>query len=116
VEGVFLFKKIKGLMPSLREKKRYLKIKIISLDNALHLRNIQSQVIEQINSFLGVFEASKAGILPVYAKKEEILIKVSTTHLNKTRAALLFINYLSSHKVILKSIRAFGSIKQAKGE
>ncbi|MFT4283056.1 MAG: Rpp14/Pop5 family protein [Candidatus Woesearchaeota archaeon] len=107
-----MLKKIKGLMPSLREKKRYLKIKVISLQSS-NIYSFKHELISKIKQFLGTFESSKAGILPVNSKKDELLLKVNSNYLDKVRASLLFINTLNSNPVILKSVKAYGSIKQS---
>ena len=108
-----MLKKIKGIMPSLREKKRYLKIKVIAL-NSENIYSFKDELIQKIKNFLGILESSRAGILSVKSSKDEILLKVNTSHLDKVRASLLFIKTLNSNSVILKSIRTYGSIKQSK--
>ena len=108
-------KKVKRLMPSLREKKRYLKIKIISLTGSFTTSPFQ-ELLVKINNFFGIFESANAGIMLISTniKENTVTLKVNNKYLDKLRASLLFIQELTTNKVIIKSIRASGSINKVK--
>mgnify|MGYP000992840192 FL=1 len=54
--------KLKGLKPSLREKKRYITYQITS-DAKIDMKSMQDELIKKITLLLGVF--TPAGILPI---------------------------------------------------
>ena len=108
-------RRIKGLMPSLKEKKRYMRIEVIPLDKGCVFtgRPLQ-ELVSKINGVLGFFDAAGTGILPVDFKNGEALIRVSAKYLDRVRASLLFINELASCNVILKTIKVSGSVNKAR--
>jgi RNase P/RNase MRP subunit POP5 len=109
--------KIKGLLPSLKERKRYLAIKVEPLDGQQILRNPSEEILLKLKAILGVFDSAEAGIMHVeYDAKERIeVIRVSAKMLDKIRAGLLFINELGTQKVVLKSIKVSGMVNRVKG-
>ena len=112
-------KKIKGLAPSLREKKRYLKIKIHVVDQTkLYVSKPMSQVISKIKQVLGLFDSANAGIVPVKHdfKTNTQIIRVSAKALDKVRSALLFIGELGTQKVVLQTLKVSGQINKVMEE
>ncbi|MFT4261508.1 MAG: Rpp14/Pop5 family protein [Candidatus Woesearchaeota archaeon] len=112
-------KKIKGLAPSLREKKRYLRFEILTLDNQkLFLTKPMNEVIKKLREILGVFDSADAGIVPIKyeAKLNQAIIRVSTRSLDKIKAAFLFITTLGTQEVIIKSLKVSGNINKVMEE
>ena len=115
--GLILKKKIKGLMPSLKEKKRYLAVKVEFVDTSDNNRLLGRplhELVEKIRIFLGFKGASEAGLLPVSFANGVAIIRVSHNYLDEVRASLLFIRELASCKVILRSLKASGMINKVK--
>ena len=111
-------RRIKGLMPSLKEKKRYMNIEVISMDTKdikFTGRPLQ-ELVAKINNHLGIMDAAGAGIIPLDFKNNHALIRVSAKYLDRVRATLLFINELGSKKVILKTKKVSGSVNKTKTE
>ena len=110
-------RRIKGLMPSLKEKKRYMNIEIISFNESIKFTGRPlNELIAKINQSLGFFDAAGAGLIPIDLKNNHALIRVSAKYLDRTKASLLFINELGSKKVILKTKKVSGSVNKARDE
>jgi RNase P/RNase MRP subunit POP5 len=111
--------KIKGLAPSLREKKRYLRFEIVSLDSSkLYVSRPMNEVIKKIREILGVFDSANAGIIPVkyYSNLNQAVIRVSTSSLDKIRASFLFIKELGTQRVIIRSVKVSGAVRKVMEE
>lgn len=108
-------KKIKSLLPSLKEKKRYIAIKVEPMQGSL-TRNPTEEIIHKIKNILGVFDSADAGLMYLdYDQKKNIsFIKCSASSLDKVRASLLFIDEIGMQKVILKSLKVSGMVDGVK--
>jgi ribonuclease P/MRP protein subunit POP5 len=107
----------KKVMPSLREKKRYLAFEIISrakVQKASAARAIKAGVL----SYLGQLEAGKAGIMFLGECYDEDsnrgLLKVGHRHLDHLRASLCLIRDIDGQEAIVRSMFASGIIAKAK--
>ena len=109
-------RRIKGLMPSLKEKKRYMKIRVISLEEGLFVGRPLQELTRKINQVLGVFDSAGAGLIPLDFKNNHALIRVSAKYVDRVKSSLLFINELGSKKVILKTKKVSGSVNKANAE
>lgn len=110
-------KKIKGLMPSLKEKKRYLAIKINTMDdNKLYSTRPTNELIQKMKDVLGVFDSAEAGIMPVSfdSSKNIAIIRASNRMIDKVKASLIFINELGTQQVILSTIKVSGMVNKVK--
>ena len=110
-------KKIKSVLPSLREKKRYLVFEIISKNNIKSFSEISSLILQSSLKFLGEVETAKAGIwlLPDKwnQKKQKGMIKVNNKYVDKLRTALTLIKSFKRQQVIIKSVGVSGMINRA---
>lgn len=108
-------KKIKSLLPSLKEKKRYIAIKVEPIQGYL-TRNPTEEIIHKIKTVLGVFDSADAGLMYLdYDGKNNIsFIKCSALSLDKVRASLLFIDEIGMQKVILSSLKVSGMVDKIK--
>ncbi|MFW6272740.1 MAG: Rpp14/Pop5 family protein [bacterium] len=111
-------RRIKGLMPSLKEKKRYMNIEIINLDeqNTNFIGRPLSELVQKINKNLGIIDAAGAGIIPLDLKNNHALLRVSAKYMDRIKTTLLFINELGSKKIILKTKNVSGSVNKARRE
>lgn len=108
-------KKIKSLLPSLKERKRYVAIKVVPMNGPI-MRNPTEEILLKIKSALGLFDSAEAGLMYLdYDQKESIsYIRCSATMLNKVRASLLFINEIGTTQVILRSVKSSGMVERVK--
>jgi len=112
-----LAKKIKAVLPSLREKKRYLVFNIVSKKNIKSFSEVSELVWQASLRFLGEIETAKAGIwvLPDKwnPKKQKGIIKVNNNYLDKLKTALALIKSFKRQQIIVKSVGVSGMINKA---
>jgi ribonuclease P/MRP protein subunit POP5 len=108
--------KVNALRPSMRDKKRYIAFEILS-DRPLGY-DADKKLICKINELLGVFQASKAGILRVKydAKTQSGLFKVDRSFVDYARAAFVMIKSLDGVKVAVHTLRVSGMLNKAASE
>jgi RNase P/RNase MRP subunit POP5 len=109
-------RRIKGLMPSLKEKKRYMNIEIIPFDEDKYIGRPLNELITKINKNLGIYDAAGAGIIPIDLKNNHALIRVSAKYLDRVKSTLLMISEIGEKKIILKTKKVSGSINKARLE
>lgn len=108
---------MKTLQPSLKERKRYILIKVIS-EFDVEKEKLFDSVAKAGLQFLGELGMAKAGlqILPeTYDQKNKTFI-VRTGHkfVNETKSALILIKEIDGRKVTLKSVRVSGVVDKLK--
>lgn len=111
-------KRLKPLMPSLRERKRYLAYEIISEHQITDFNDVSDEFWRQISNTLGQLGAAKAGIrLLDDTYDSEIqrgLIRVSHTDVDELRFALMNVTSINDTKALVRSVGVSGIIKKAK--
>jgi RNase P/RNase MRP subunit POP5 len=112
-----LAKKVKPVLPSLREKKRYVVFEIISKKGIKSFSDVSELVWKSIIKFLGEIETAKAGIWVLSekwnSKKQRFMIKVNNKYTDKLKAAMSLTKNYKKQKIILKSLGISGIIKKA---
>lgn len=107
--------KLKSLMPTLRERKRYLAFEVMS-EKRIEGR-ITSVIWRSILENLGVFGCAKAGIWVLPDKydpeKQRGIIRVNHKHVDELRTTLAMIRSIEGEKVIVRSIGLSGILKKA---
>jgi len=103
---------MKPILPSLKEKKRYLSFDIISEGN-FSVDEV-SKAIED-STYLGTLENSKAGIifLKDKYKNNKGIIKTSHKYVDKVRTSLALIKDIDDHEVIFRTNVVSGILKKA---
>lgn len=108
--------KIKPVLPSLREKKRYLAFEVISKKPVKEFSDISRVIWQSLLNFSGVLGASRAGIWLLSDKfnkdKQKGLIKVNHKHVDLLKAALCTIKQVNKVDVIVRSIGVSGILKK----
>ncbi len=110
--------RLKAVLPSLRQKKRYLVVELIS-ESKLTINNyVFSQLEHLFRNFLGDVGLANAGIIvfndSYNPKTQRLLVKVSNKYLDKLRASLCFLTTVAGISVIARSVYASGMISKAK--
>ena len=110
-------KKTRVLLPSLREKKRYLAYEVISRHKFNDALEINNAIYETAKDFLGNLGMARAGIVIINDKfdmeKQRGILKVSNRHIDELRASLIFIKDINGKEAIVRSIGASGILKKA---
>ncbi|MFH0978395.1 MAG: Rpp14/Pop5 family protein [Candidatus Woesearchaeota archaeon] len=109
--------KIKPILPSLRERKRYLAFEIISEDKAHDFSAVSKALWQAFYKCLGEFECSRAGIQIVAEKYnanlQRGLLRVNNRYVNHIKSALIFIDHVSGTNAIVRSVGVSGMISKA---
>ena len=109
--------KIKPLLPSLREKKRYLAFEVISKQKIKDFNKVSDAVMNAGLGFLGQLGMAKAGAIILKDKWNNELqrgiIRVNHKHVDNLKAALTFVENIDNKEVIVKSVGVSGILKKA---
>ncbi|MBD3361535.1 hypothetical protein GF358_01955 [Candidatus Woesearchaeota archaeon] len=109
--------KIKPLLPSQREKKRYLVFEIISKKKIKKVSEIFRAISNSLLSFAGQKGAAQAGMIIMqdkYNKEEQKgIIKINNKMTETLKSALILIKEISGEPVAIKSIATSGILKKA---
>lgn len=103
--------KLKPLLPTLRERKRYLAFEVLA-DKELSWHAIKQAIVTGVRDYIGMYGLAEAGLLFVKYNKNKGVLRVSHTMLNKVRAAFMFISVIDATPVIIKSIKASGMLNK----
>ena len=102
------------LLPSLRQKKRYIVFEIIS-SKVFPLSDIESEVTLGLQRFLGELGMSRA--MPMFVKEkyknQKFIIKVNHTAVDECKAGIILIQKIKGVPVSMRSIIMSGSLKKA---
>ena len=106
--------KLKSLSPTLRQKKRFLKVKIIS-DKKFEFKEISESLIDHLILYLGAIDFSKSGIWILRDKFDEanqtLILKCSTNKKDKLIAILTLFGKISNLNCKLEIINVSGTLK-----
>lgn len=88
---------LKPLKPALREKKRYLVYEIQTKED-VDMFKAQHEIIKEIHTLLGIFDAAKAGILPVKFDKETKrgILRLNNTAVEHVRSCFVIISKIQN--------------------
>lgn len=114
-EDLFLITNMRPLLPSLREKKRYMSIEIIG---EKHVQTAEAfEVLRaKFNWLVGSLASAKANLRLLKESNNKMVIRVHRKFVDSVRAALCLTTEVSGQKVIFRTIRVSGSIANVKEE
>ena len=106
--------KLKPILPSLREKKRYVVYQILS-DKHLE-KDPSKQITDETIKLLGVFDSAKAGIIPIKydLKTQTGILKVNHVFVDKLKAVLMLIKEINKKEILIKTIGVSGVLKKTR--
>ncbi len=105
-----------GLMPSLRQKKRYVIFEIIA-GQKFTLSEVKPAVEEALHSFLGQLGMGKA--VPIFVEEkfdepaQKFMLKVNHKFVDEIKMGVALCKSIKNTPVIIKSVIVSGSIKKA---
>jgi ribonuclease P/MRP protein subunit POP5 len=108
--------KTKPLLPSLREKKRYLAYEVIGNHKFKDAVEVNKAIFDAAQEFLGSRGMAQAGVLEVdkwNSKLQRGLLRVNNRNVDELRASLNFVKTIANNDVIIKSVGASGILKKA---
>lgn len=108
-------KKIKSLLPSFKEKQRYLTFKVIS-DTKLTKMDTYNAIEKATKDLVGNLGLANIGFLKLnHWENNQGIIRVNSTGADTLKASLATIDNINNHKAIIKSIKLSGLLNKAKG-
>ncbi len=109
--------KIKAILPSLREKKRYLAFEVLSKNKIKAFSSVSKAIWQGMLSFNGTRGAANAGlsILPekYNSQYQKGIIKVNHKEVDVLKAGLATIQNIDNTNATIRSIGVSGSLKKA---
>lgn len=105
--------KIKQILPSLREKKRYIAFKIRSKEN-FSKKQIENAINMVVLNYIGQLGYARAGVMFIDFDKNKGIIKVNNKEANNIKASFLFVNEIENKKAFISSITASGILNKAR--
>ena len=109
--------KLKQLLPSLREKKRYLAYEVISNNKIMDFRKVNEAILEASHKLHGLSGTAEAGMINLENKwnagLQKGILKISHKQVDKTRAALTFVTKVDSQNAVIRSVGMSGILKKA---
>ena len=105
-----------GLLPSLKERRRYILFEI-KADKEFLWSDVQEAVDAGLLLFLGQLGLSKA--CPLFLKERyqlnKFTLKVNHTSVDDVKAAVIFIKSIKNNPVLIRSLRTSGTLKKLLG-
>lgn len=109
--------KLKPVLPSLREKKRYLVFEIISREKITNFEPVSACILDATWKLLGILGAARAGIVCFKNKwnprLQRGIIKTSHKYVDAIKSSLMLINKIENKEVILRSLGVSGILRKA---
>jgi len=110
--------KIRSLLPSLREKKRYLAYEVISKDRFNDAVHVNKAIMEAAKEFIGNLGMARAGIITMgdqwNTDTQRGIIRVNNKHVDSLKASLVLARNINGKDAIIMSIGASGILKKAR--
>ncbi len=110
-------KGLKPLLPSLKEKKRYLAFEVVNSDKISSFSEVSSAIWFGVLSFIGARGAAEIGIMVLpekYAEdRQRGIVRVTNKGLEALKASLSLITDIGGKQAIIRSLGASGIIKKA---
>lgn len=115
---VFMIKnKIKPILPSLKEKKRYVVFSLIS-QKKIEKAVVFSEIIHHYKQCFGEIGLAQAGIQLVDYDEEKKtgILRIGHTHLNKTRYCFALMRKIHNQDMIIYTKGVSGTIKKSRAK
>lgn len=104
---------MKSLLPSLREKKRYLAFEMVS-DEKFKDTEVENAIKKETLSFLGTLNYGIAGVRILKNNGKNGVIRVESKFVNHIKTAMILIKEINNKKVIFKINKVSGILNKIK--
>jgi len=109
--------KLKPLLPSLREKKRYLAFEVLSRAKIKDFDAVSDAILNNSEDFLGQLGMSRAGLMILRDKwnadTQKGLIRVNNKNVDNLKAALTMVDKVDDEDAIVRSLGVSGILNKA---
>lgn len=103
----------KPLLPTLRQKKRYVVYEYIS-EREISNEEVFKEIILSFKELYGKIILAKAGIKHIAFNEKKSILKINNKYVNELRVAMSQISEINNIKINLYTIGISGIIKKAK--
>lgn len=110
-------KGIKGLLPALREKKRYVVCEVLSEKPIANRAAVTNAILSSFLSLFGEASLAHAGLQPIpeyNAENQRTIVRVGHTSVPALKAAITLVRTIDHQSVIVRSVSVSGMLKKAK--
>lgn len=104
---------IKTLLPSLREKKRYLAYEVLS-NEKLAQKSIEKAILGSIKGYIGDLGLSKSGIIFLKHSGNKGVLRTTSKFQDYVRASFALVKSIDDKQVIIRSLLSSGNINKVK--
>ena len=108
---------MKPVLPTLKEKKRYIVFEVISPAEASQ-EEAYAAIQEAAKSFMGISTFAKSGLRLIGKWSRGLqrgIVRVNRRYLNHARASFCYVHRVGKSTAMLHSVVASGSLKKAAG-
>ena len=109
--------RLKPVLPSLMEKKRYLAFEVISKERMSSAEEVSEAIWDCSLRFLGQLGTARAGLMVLNnkwdAQRQRGIMKVGHKHVDALKAALMFASKIKNNDVIFRSLGVSGILRKA---
>jgi len=108
--------KQKPLLPSLREKKRYVVFEVRS-DKKISLKKVKDSINKESENFLGKLTLAKAGVVYLNDWKDQKGgLKINNKYVDHIKAVFTQLKTIGKEKVIVRSVGVSGILNKARSK
>jgi len=111
-------KRLKLLIPTLREKNRYIAFEILSRGKISEVTPVSREIWRQTLQLLGEAETAQAGIwvLPDtwHAAEQRGILKVNVKYVDQVKASLALITSIDNQETIVRATMVSGILRKAR--
>ncbi len=111
-----LWEKMKPILPSLREKKRYVVFKVIS-DSQTSFSEVRKELMSESVAWMGELMFSRSGLsfIDEWNPQEQLgIVRINRTFLDHLRSVFCLVDSIGHNKAIIRSLGASGTLKGAR--
>ncbi len=101
---------MKNLLPTLREKKRYLVFEVIGDAGC---NSSVAAVKGSFSSLFGSLESAAANIRAVKSAGSRCMVSIGRKHVDRLKASIAMVKSINNRKVILRSVGVSGALNAA---
>ena len=103
--------KIKTLLPTLKENKRYFLYQVETEGNL----KVSTKMIEtELRNFIGDLGLAKAGLKFIEMRNNKGILQVNNTYMHEVRAGLALINKIGNNKINIRTLKVSGVLNKIK--
>jgi ribonuclease P/MRP protein subunit POP5 len=106
---------MKIILPSLKEKKRYLAFEIFS-DNSFSKSEVFKAIKENALIFMGQLNYGKAGLMIINTNGKKGILRVHNKFVNHLKTSLMLIKDINNKKLSIKTNKVSGILNKLKGD